>query len=108
MKPTMPSIKTLARIYPRDAKQIRAILEEWDDTRTRYEHPSFQAAELLERISVIVGEDGAGEFADESGRTRVQYVNTGDPYTKTLIYCGDRWSGRFFVGGWDDIAECRA
>lgn len=106
----LPSIKTLRAVFGDRAKEARAILEM---TRAELEtlpagakrvaecyHPPKTWDVRMECLNAIC--DGA--FGVESVQVRdewLTYLNTGDPYTPTLIY----WRGRYRVACWGDIVE---
>lgn len=72
-------------------------------------HPSFLANELLKEASAKfeLGDYGVeGWCTDVSGKTGVEYLNYGDPYTCTLLVWTRPEGARFHVaeGGWSEVA----
>ena len=93
----LPSVKTLLQIAHslEDAKAIRGILE-----NVRF-GPVSKAMERCEKhcsraygVEMIRG-------GTQRNSPDILYLNTGDPYTLTLMYV----NRRFVVGCWGDIVE---
>lgn len=127
-----PSVKTLLSAFPdlshKDALLIRRLAHETDspDTlantidqfvpgtaryvRSMYSNPydshMWRVTVVLHAINEILGTYGVealGPARGSSQSTPYEYLNTGDPYTTTLIY--KRATDTLSVGAWGDIAE---
>lgn len=73
----------------------------------RSSHASHLACEILREAEkrydlCTCGDEG---FCDETGATGVSYLNTGESYALTLCVETSRYSARFLVASWGDLAE---
>jgi hypothetical protein len=117
-----PSIKSLEQIKDCDAKLTRRILECKDMTALAYirdekqelfasvdrwiyschNAPSFHEIKIA-MLDKAVGACGV-EYISHGLNSRspaIEYLNTGDPYTSTLLFV----NGKYRVGCWGDIVE---
>lgn len=121
-----PSVKTLSAIAGDRAKELRAVLEiihrcdletllertdnevlRYPVTRTWYRsrhHPMDFTRAKMSIASEIIG--GCGVEGIDAGKgvrsPRVEYVNMGDAYTRTLLYV---YGKGYRVGCWGGIVE---
>ena len=69
-------------------------------------HPSHTAADVMqdaEKRFPDLGTFGVEGWCDDYGRDGWQYLNAGDTYSLTVLFCSE--SERFSVGCWGDIVE---
>lgn len=69
-------------------------------------HPSHTADDVMreaEKRFTDLGTFGVEGWCDDRGSDGWQYLNTGDSYGMTILFCSE--SERFRVGCWGDIAE---
>ena len=111
----LPSVKKLTLVFGDRAKEARELLEK---KRKTTDYKSVQSWEsqcynrpryidrLLCALNEIAGTHGVEPiYTSDMSKPywpEYQYLNTGDPYATTLIYCD---TGRFYVGCWGDIVE---
>lgn len=112
----LPSVRTLESAFPGRGRALRRILE---CNRTAREHPAavarraecFHAPSLLDqRLHALNAEAetyGVEYIAhrDDSCRDTfgLEYLNTGDTYTPTLMF--DHARGSWRVTSWGDVVE---
>lgn len=98
-----PTVKTLSRIWPDSAKQIRKLLDGFDHDQNC--HISFPAVQVLEKINELLDGYGVEGFAFNTIEG-FNYVNFGDTYDVTILFeSTGRYSGRFLVTSWGDYYE---
>lgn len=114
----LPSIRTLDRTFPGHGRALRRLLE---DDRAVREHPAAIARRreclhppslLDQRLHALNAEaetHGVEYIAhrDDSWREALglEYLNTGDTYTPTLLF--DHLRGSWRVCSWGDVVEVR-
>lgn len=105
-----PSIKTLARVFPDNAKAARAILDMShaelkavpvcaDMIRAAYNPPAWYSLRLA-ALNECGGFHGV-ECAESTRGEYLEYLNAGDSYAATLLY----WRGRYSVATVGDFIE---
>lgn len=110
----LPSIKTLSKVNPDKAREIRELLEKKRSTRTYasvqdwikacYHEPRY-AERLLCAMNEIIGGYGVEAIYRHEGdlAPRYEYINLGETYTPTIMR--DCATGRIFVSDWGSIIE---
>jgi len=69
-----------------------------------YHSHMWRVTVALHAMDVILDTNGVEAIPDESGGApQYEYLNTGDPYSTTLIY--NRKTDSLKIGSWGDIAE---
>jgi antirestriction protein ArdC len=91
-----------------DMRELREIAEQLgsellEKENSGNEHPSHLAADLLEGVSERIGGFGVEGVIDEEKDIDLMYVNTGDPYSPTVIYDGS--ANKFLAAAWGGIVE---
>lgn len=107
----LPSVKTLRPIFKDRAKEARELLEKKRKTRDyasvqMWEKQCYHRPHYTERLLCALNEIGefyGVEFFTTHKGNEYSYLNSGDTYTLTLLYC--HTTGRFRVGTWGDIVE---
>lgn len=98
----------------RDGEQLRAIVDGECPATAQYVgrlysdpygSAMWRTTVALHAINVILGTHGVESLGpvDHLYGPPYEYLNAGDPYTSTLIYC--RRTDSLTVGCWGDIAE---
>lgn len=115
---SLPSVKKLKEIAGDRAKELRkileirkrseleAVLEKYPATASWYRqcyHPMPLQVAKLSIASEITGDCGVEHIPAGRGSKppAIDYVNAGDAYAPTLMWC----RGRYQVGCWGDIVE---
>jgi len=71
-------------------------------------HASHDASDVMrdcEKLFPDLGTFGVEGFCDDIGDYGVSYLNTGDPYNQTILFCTTPRAERWSVGCWGDIVE---
>lgn len=114
---SLPSTKTLDSAFPGHGRELRKVLEM---NRSQLAQHPVGAARIAEcfhppktynvRLHVLnsIAETYGVEYIAHEHDTfhtvyGLDYLNTGDSYTKTIIY--DHSKGRYVVAAWGDIVE---
>lgn len=106
----LPSIKTLQAVFGDNAKRARQILEmDRDQLRAEFAqtgmdrgfyHPPTKKEMRLLLLDKIAETHGVETVALGNGEI-VDYLNSGDTYTATLVF----WHGRYHVTDWGTLVE---
>ena len=109
----LPSIKTLRTIAGDRAGELRELLEQKRQTRDyesvrEWERQCYHPPSYIERLLCAANEIMRGYGVENLCQPDSpieeplwSYINMGDTYTKTLLYC--HHTGRFRVGCWGDL-----
>jgi hypothetical protein len=111
----LPSVKTLSTVFGDNAREARRVLEmkraaleatPAGSARVRecYNPPATSDIRMHALNALCDGACGVEAFQLNAGRRAgqwVEYLNTGDTYSATLL----RVNGRYTVGCWGDLAE---
>lgn len=100
----IPSIKTLCSIMPVErAKLVHERCERYRERCKNHPSANISVNHCLNYCSAIMEQFGYEKIP--AGRNQkspaIEYVNTGDPYTNTLLFV----NGNFSVGNWGSIVE---
>lgn len=113
----LPSIKTLDSAFPGYGKDLRQVLEMNRSQLAQHPAGAARIAECYHppktydvRLHVLdsIAETCGVEYIEHEDDTfhtvyGLDYLNTGDSYTRTIIY--DHSKGRYIVAAWGDIVE---
>lgn len=94
MSPSIKSLMSKLKLDKPKAQAIKAIMDG---------PPIVNGDGRLRRIDKILGTHGVELISAGSGSKspEINYCNTGDPYTPTIM----RVNGQWRIGCWDDIVE---
>ena len=84
------------------AKQIRAELERIKERAGHLRPSAAQVNYHFQVIDKLLRTHGIERIEDRHGHI-IDYINTGDTYTPTLLY--NRLTGTLSIGSWGDIVE---
>ena len=107
----LPSIKTLQEVFRSNAKRAREILEmDRDQLRAEFAqtgldrgfyHPPNKKEMRMLLLDKLAETHGVESLALGNGEI-VDYLNSGDTYTPTLVF----WRGNYRVTDWGTLVEC--